>query len=466
MRKNIIFKLCRIIKLLVFKTEKDYVRLFGILLIFSMFFVHAEKSKNVAVVQFVRGDVKVKDPDKGIIPIKKGVWIKEGSVVKTGARSVAKLRFIDKSTMNVGPNSEMKVEKFDKSEAGVIEVLSGKIRSQVSKNYMDMKKGKSKLFVKSKSAVMGIRGTDFIFAANKKNGHASAILFEGSVVFNKFDGKSKSAKALESLVDRGVRIKPGQFSVADPNMKKPTFPAKLDSRQFRALAKNSTMDLDNNSKKTKIKNIVPKGLTGNLVDNDVNDLKQEIKKNLGIDVKYQKKEVDMNLASGGNIDGFVKPADGSPLHIESSSILPVSSKSTFDQNTGEWRSQEFGIDSDGSIIEPDGYRITDDGKLIKEDSSGQAKEVVFDIRPPNEQPPLEEMPTTNNIINGPTPAGTLNDVQFEDEQNAVDGVAPSGQDWFIPNSQVNQPRFVGPDGSVLPSTKIKVKVQQDGTPAP
>src|SRR5690606_40301890 len=46
--------------------------------------------------------------------------------------------------------------------AGVINVLSGKIRSKVTKNYLDMDQDKSKLFVKSKSAVMGIRGTDFI----------------------------------------------------------------------------------------------------------------------------------------------------------------------------------------------------------------------------------------------------------------------------------------------------------------
>jgi hypothetical protein len=438
------------------------VKLFFLTLIFSVIFVHAQKSKNVAIVKFVRGDVKVKDPDSGVASVKKGAWIKEGAVIKTGARSVAKLSFIDKSSMNIGPNSEMKVEKFSKDEAGVIEVLSGKIRSQVSKNYLDMKKGKSKLFVKSKSAVMGIRGTEFIFAANKKNGQSSAVLFEGSVVFNKNDG-SRSVDKLERLVDKGVRIKPGQFSVMNPKMNKPTFPAKLDSRQFRALSKNKTMDLDTKSKKTKVKNIVPKGLSGNIVNNDTQDLQREIKNNLNIDVQYKRKEINLELASGGNIDGYVKPADGSPLHIESSSILPVSSKSTFDNNTGEWRSQEFGVDGTGNIVPPEGFTITDEGKLLKEDANGQVKEVVYDIRPPMEQPALDDLPTNNNIINGPSPAGSQNNGQYDEEQGAVDGIAPSGQDWFVPNSQVNRPRFIGPDGSVLPSTKVNVNVQQNGT---
>ena len=433
-------------------------------LIFSMIFVHAQKAKNVAIVKFVRGDVKVQDPDKGLISVKRGVWIKEGSTIKTGARSVAKLSFIDKSTMNVGPNSEMKVEKFAKDEAGVIEVLSGKIRSQVSKNYMDMKKGKSKLFVKSKSAVMGIRGTDFIFSTNKKNGHSSAVLFEGSVFFNKHDGRGRSASALEKIVDSGVRIKPGQFSIADPKMNKPTYPAKLDSRQFRALSKNTTIDLDNSKKKSKVQNIVPKGLSGSIISSDAKDLKEEIKNNLNIDVKYKKKEFNLDIASGGNIDGYIKPADGSPLHIESASVLPVSCKSTFDSNTGEWRSQEFGIDASGAIVPPEGYAITDEGQLIKEDASGQTKVLVFDIKPVMEQEPLEDMPTQNIIMNGPAPAGTTNYIKGE-ETNNIEGLAPNGQDWFVPNSQVNQPRFIGPDGLVFPNTKIKVNIQKNGNQA-
>lgn len=433
-------------------------------LIFSLLFVHAQKGKNVAVIKMVRGDVKITDPDNGVLAAKKGDWIREGAIVTTGNRSVAKLSFIDKSAMNVGPNSQMKVEKFAKDEAGVIEVLSGKIRSQVTKNYMDMEKDKSKLFVKSKSAVMGIRGTDFIFSTNKSNGQSSAVLFEGSVVFNRNNGKRLGPKALERLVDSGVRIKPGQFSMASPNMNKPTFPAKLDSRQFRALSKNKNLDGDFSQKSAKIKNIVPKGLSGEIVSNETSDLKNEIKKKFNMDINYTKPNVDMEVANGGNVDGFIKPPDGSPLHIESASVLPLSSNSTFDKNTGEWRSQEFAIDATGNVVAPEGFKITDEGKILKEDTNGRMKEVVFDIRPPSEQKPLEEMPTQQVRIQGPTPAGGETSSGTGEPLEKMDdtAIAPSGQDWFVPNSQVNQPRFIGPDGTTIPATKVKVKVNREG----
>jgi len=171
-------------------------------------------ARNVATVKFLRGDVKIQTSTKPkLVSIKVGDWINEGSLIKTGARSIAKLSLVDRSVVNIGPNSEMKIEEFSSKEAGVIEVISGKIRSKVSKDYLKMDKKKSKLFVKSKSAVMGIRGTDFIFSTNKLNGQSSAVLIEGSVVFNKYDGKSRGANALEGLVNKGVNIRPGQFSV-------------------------------------------------------------------------------------------------------------------------------------------------------------------------------------------------------------------------------------------------------------
>ena len=433
--------------------------------LFSLFTVHAQKAKNVAIVKFVRGVAEVQVPGEAVEKLTKGYWIKEGSVIKTKARSVVKLSFIDKSAMNIGPNSEMKVEKFAKDDAGVIEVLSGKIRSQVSKNYMEMEKGKSKLFVKSKSAVMGIRGTDFIFSTNKTNGQSSAILFEGSVVFNKNDGLRRNTKALDELVDRGVRIKPGQFSVAGNGMKKPTFPAKLDRRQFNALAKNQDLDSSGIKKQVKKRSVVPKGLTGDMVSSDIDDLKNEIKKKFKMDLQFEKKEINEKVANGGSIDGFVKPADGSPLHIESATIMPITTESSYDQNTGEWTTQDFSIDPDGNLIPKEGLILTDEGKLLKEDGSGQLQEVVYDIKPVYEQQPIEEMPTQDYVIEGPAPAGDGSvepvDGTNSGDPSATDGIAPSGQDWFVPNSQVNQPRFIGPDGNLLPSTRVKVKVNRE-----
>lgn len=142
-----------------------------------------------------------------------------------------KLIFIDKSQMNIGPNSEMKIEKFDGKDSGVIDLVKGKIRSQVTKDYLQIQdRDKSKLFIKTPNAVMGIRGTDFMIATNGKN--TSAVLFEGEVVFNRLDARGISnSRRLEDIVDRGVRMFPGEFSVVEANRNQPTIPSLLNVRQ-------------------------------------------------------------------------------------------------------------------------------------------------------------------------------------------------------------------------------------------
>jgi len=41
-------------------------------------------------------------------PLKVEDWVEEGAIIKTFEKSFVKLIFIDKSSMNVGPASEMK----------------------------------------------------------------------------------------------------------------------------------------------------------------------------------------------------------------------------------------------------------------------------------------------------------------------------------------------------------------------
>ena len=68
--------------------------------------------KKVAIIKLKKGSATIISSDGTIVEAKKGLWVAQGSVVKTEARSFVKLSFIDKSTMNIGPKSEMKIEKF------------------------------------------------------------------------------------------------------------------------------------------------------------------------------------------------------------------------------------------------------------------------------------------------------------------------------------------------------------------
>jgi hypothetical protein len=382
--------------------------LFGLvftLLTFTL--VGHSNQKKVALVKMKRGKAQVTTPEGTKKDLKKGDWIVEGSTVVTQKKSFVRLSFVDKSSMNIGPGSEMKIEKFSKSEAGVINVLSGKIRSQVTKNYLNMDKDKSKLFVKSKSAVMGIRGTDFAFTTSKKTGASTAVLFEGSVVFNKLK-KGQNQKNLEAIVNKGVRIKPGQFSVASKKFKKPTIPAKMNSTQFKKLERNANFVADaNGGEKKKRKSLVPPGLSGEAVKSNAEGLRGVAG---GSNDGEKKKSFDMKNVMGFNDGENVKPADGSMVHIESGTVIPLPADAVFDDNAGEFVSTSVGgADSNGEYQPPADLKITDKGEMFKVTEGGAEVKIEVEIRPPNEMPAtLQEIEAGVNKKKkkkGPSPAG-------------------------------------------------------------
>ena len=140
----------------------------------------------IAQAIIVKGSVEVKDSGaKTRTPVTEGFWIKEGSVLSTAEKSFVKLLFKDKSQMNIGPLSQMQVERFSPKKTNVIKLIKGHLRSKISKNYMEEKKTSFKLFVKTKNAGIGVRGTDFQVNYNPNNNHTSLITFEGTGCYDK-----------------------------------------------------------------------------------------------------------------------------------------------------------------------------------------------------------------------------------------------------------------------------------------
>jgi hypothetical protein len=420
----------------------------------------AQKSKKVAIVKAVRGKAEMLSPVGEKAKLKKGMWIKEGTIIKTSNKSFVRLSFIDKSSMNIGPKSELKIEKFSKKEAGVINVLTGKIRSQVTKDYLDMEKGKSKLFVKSRNAVMGVRGTDFLFSANKKTGATTTILFEGSIVFNKIK-KGDNIRDLEGIVNSGRKIRPGEVSVAMRSRTKPTVPAKMSTRQFEKLNTNSTFKISEVKNVKQGKSIVPPGLSGAVVAGDTQNLKDEIKKIVKVKMKDRKKPEDGKVPNSEDSKGFirgddVRPADGIMVHVDTGTIIPPGIDSTFDKNAGEWVSAtNGGSNASGEYAPPQGYQMNDEGQLLKIDQeTGKVKEVVvLDIRPVDQMPPISAAPTTEYTgpaindggIQGPSPA-SMDEVKdyfdkpVEDVMNEEDKM-----DQIIKQEIINR----NPDGEIM-----------------
>lgn len=422
------------------------------------------KSSKVAVIKMLRGKVEIISQEGDSAPGKKGLWVTEGSIVKTAAKSFVRLSFIDKSTVNVGPKSEMKIEKFSKDDAGVLNVISGKIRSKVTKDYLQINKNKSKLYVKSKQAVMGVRGTDFVFSYSPKTGASTAVLFEGSIVFNKFN-KNNRKLSLESIVNKGRSLRPGQFSVARRDMRKPTVAAKLSSTQLRAMNKNENFvtSSKSNKKVKSTRSIVPPGLDGAVVYAGQGALENGIKSVVKTNVETKKKE--MTKKEIEKTKGFVKgddiqPAAGSLVHIDTGTIIPVAMDATF--SDGEWVSKSIGgVDKSGDYVPPSGYSITDEGKLIKVVDGGMIQQVLIEVKPVDEVPTFGDTKVIDfqEPINGPAPAGDgLEPIPPKDTEILAPPPICTGCTYIPPSYNTNNPN----DGIIqnVPKTPVKINVQQ------
>lgn len=282
--------------------------------------------KNIAKVKVLRGDVKVLTQKEEHLNLKKGDWVKEGHTVVTGKKSFVRLTFVDDSKVNIGPNSKVKVEQFKEDAPGVLSVVTGKIRAEVSKDYLKMQKNKSKLFVRSNNAVMGIRGTDFLFTSNAKTNNTVAILFEGSVVFNKLNKKDVGAiSKYESIVSRGQVIKPGEFSIVS------TSGTLLKSQK---LNKAQLINLKINKEiSTTQKSTIPDGLTKSLV------------------------------SSGDKKDVVI---DNAPvIHIGTGSVI----SSTLIKDGGE-------ISTSGEFVLPENAKVDSDGSIVSvQENANQIKQI-------------------------------------------------------------------------------------------
>ena len=222
----------------------------------------------VARVAFIKGKATQLSPHKrNAVRIKRGDRLREDSSILTYDRSVLKIKFFDNSTTTLGPNSKLIIKKSDPKKGSILGLLTGKIRTS-------LKKDKKKLFIKTRSAALGVRGTDFQTIYNPAINNTSIITFQGNVAMakipqkrrirhklkmvtdtsaswnsdqitlkqaatNKFDEFSEFDKLLEK--EGAVEVKPGRFASAVNNLKRATVPVKINPTQFSLLKKNKNL---------------------------------------------------------------------------------------------------------------------------------------------------------------------------------------------------------------------------------
>jgi len=434
-----------------------------ILILFMFVLVsQAWANKKVAVVKLLKGEVSVVVASK-VTQLKTEDWVEEGAVVKTADKSFVKLVFVDKSQMNVGPNSEMKIESFTGKDAGVIDLVKGKIRSKVSKDYLQMEnRDQSKMFVKTKNAVLGVRGTDFLMMTNGKS--SSVVLFEGEILIAKLNDLKSPRSRLEDIVNSGVRVFPGEFSVVEQR-KEPTLPSLLNHKQKEVLEKNENFEGDrgpSSKEETSSKrSIIPEGLPGDVVTSDSNSKLNEFKQDKdslklvenekmneaeGATDKVRDKERRVSSRPEGFVEGSkVKPANGSFLHTESGVIIPPDSSAVLDKNTNSYvdSNSDSRINSAGEFVPPKDMKITNDGKILVmiDDVNGRKPRELSRIPPvvgndlkqesekfrndrvlekdPNLRPMDRQMGSVSNLADPTTNTNLSTDIRIQNQVEKV-----------------------------------------------
>lgn len=120
-------------------------------------------------------------------PIEKGALIQVGDRIVTEADGRVRLRFPELSEIFISPGSNVLIEEaLLEKRAGpskrtiMLELHRGKVRSRVQGRYDD---GESKFQVKTRAAVAGVRGTDFVisFEPGKKDWKTEVKTISGNV---------------------------------------------------------------------------------------------------------------------------------------------------------------------------------------------------------------------------------------------------------------------------------------------
>lgn len=356
--------------------------IFLIAMTLNISILNAAGDKGVAKVMKKRGKVFLTQTKK---KLKKGDWIPEGAQITTKSRSFVKLLFIDKSKLTLGANSQMEVQQFPKKKAGIINLVRGQLRSKVSKNYLQIDKKKSKLFIKTKTAAMGVRGTDFQVNYNPKNENTTLITFEGAVAMGsltKFKVSNFRQDRLEKVVSSptSVMVKRGQLSGVMPTVdSKPMAPVKINKKQLKALESNDGSKVSNNDnkkgqkKKPMARNIIPPGVDSKSFSASTNT-----------EIADQMAKVDSSIRSPASTDGINKEVavsqvgtkgtlkDGGYVDTENALYIPPPKNAAMDPMTNEAivPVQLGSFDKETGMYTNDYYEVDEGGNFTaKEDES-------------------------------------------------------------------------------------------------
>jgi hypothetical protein len=197
-------------------------------------------SLQIANVLIVKGKVTYLAPGakKAKLLTKKSKLVKDTSIYVDG-KGFTKIKYINSSFLTVGPNSKVILDMDLKDKTSLVNLVSGKIRALVDKN----KNNDKKFLVKTNSATMGVRGTEFQVSFAPKAKKTSLLTYEGRV-----DMKKSKKNVTQTIKEMKTNLETNQtsvvkgdlFRVSETDIKKAD-KVKINPKQFLLMKKDNSL---------------------------------------------------------------------------------------------------------------------------------------------------------------------------------------------------------------------------------
>lgn len=240
-----------------------------------LFSIAIEVSAEDAKVILLKGKASYKPPGKKPILLKRGMIIKKNGLLKTAKSSFLRVQFKDGSLLNLGPSSAMAISHEDPKKPKLVELLKGKLRGVINPNQKPQEGFEHKMIINTRSASMGVRGTDFVVVYNDKNHITSNITLKGEVDLHKKPDEEIYESIREEFDEGGVtvnygqgdrvnayhqdlthhtakRIPVGHFAGAFPSYEKSISPVRVSDHQLQALHKNKNLRMSKGRRPQKV----------------------------------------------------------------------------------------------------------------------------------------------------------------------------------------------------------------------
>lgn len=195
------------------------------------------------VFEVSKGDIKVQSAQtKQITAAGVGAKICSGDTVISGKDSRAKLKMEDGNELNISPDSKIALENYQFDPAQnkkkvLLNILQGKVRAATKQENMYNDKSRdgadNSFQVKTKSAVAGVRGTDFLTGFDPKTNKSEVVTFKGKVEF----GQPGPGGSIQNAVQVGA----GQKTEATPGQP-PAPPKSIPPRELQQMNSETKAD--------------------------------------------------------------------------------------------------------------------------------------------------------------------------------------------------------------------------------